>query len=130
MYSYYNPHPSKDRIGDCVIRALTKALNKSWEEIYIDLSIEGYIKCDLPNADIVWGKYLIKNGFCRNLIPDDGFGDYTIEDFANDHPKGTFVLSMPGKHLVTVVDSVLYDTWDSRKEIPSYYFSKKISSRD
>lgn len=125
MHEYYNPNPYGKRVGDCVIRALTKALNKSWEDVYIALFVEGYIRRDLPNADVIWEKYLIKNKFQRNLISDDGFGDYTIDDFVNDHPKGTFVLSMPGKHVVTVVDSVLYDTWDSGKEIPSYYFSKK-----
>jgi hypothetical protein len=123
-FEFYNPHPLKNRIGDCAIRALTKALNKSWEQIYIDLVIDGFVRYDLPNADIVWGRYLIKNGFHRVLIPDDGLGDYTVEDFANDHPKGTYVLSMPGKHVVTIVDGILYDTWNSSEEVPSFYFTK------
>ena len=50
MYSYYNPHPSKDRIGDCVIRAISKALNQSWEETYIELCLLGYMMGDAdPN---------------------------------------------------------------------------------
>lgn len=125
MYSYYNPHPTKKRTGDCVIRALSKALNESWEKIYVDLTIEGFCRCDLPNADIIWGKYLIKKGFSRYLISDDGFGDYTVEDFANDHPIGTYILSMPGEHVVTIVDSIIYDTWDSSDKVPSFYFYKK-----
>jgi hypothetical protein len=88
------------------------------------LVIDGFVRYDLPNADIVWGRYLIKNGFHRVLIPDDGLGDYTVEDFANDHPKGTYVLSMPGKHVVTIVDGILYDTWNSSEEVPSFYFTK------
>ena len=124
MYSYYNPHPSKRRIGDCVIRALTKALNKSWKDVYLELSLEGYLRCDLPNADIVWGKHLLKKGFCRKLIPDDGFGDYTVEDFCIDHPQGTYVLGT-GSHAVCVQDGVIFDAWDSSKEIPIYYFSKE-----
>ena len=33
MYSYYNPNPIKNkRVGDCVVRALSKATGKSWEE--------------------------------------------------------------------------------------------------
>lgn len=82
---------------------------------------------DLPNADIVWGKYLVEHGFCRHLISDDGFGDYTVGDFAEDNPNGVYVLSMPGQHVVTIVDSVIYDTWDSSNEVPSYFFSKKSS---
>lgn len=124
-YSYFNPHPTKRGIGDCVIRSLSKALNESWEKIYLDLVVEGFFERDLPNADVVWGRYLIKKGFCRKLIPDDGFGKYTVNDFADEHPNGIYILSMPGKHVVTVVDSVIYDTWDSSNEIPSYYFQKK-----
>ena len=124
MYSYYNPHPSKRRIGDCVIRALTKALNKSWKDVYLELSLEGYLRCDLPNADIVWGKRLLKKGFCRKLIPDDGFGDYTVEDFCIDHPQGTYVLGT-GSQAVCVQDGIIFDAWDSSKEIPIYYFSKE-----
>lgn len=120
----YNPHPTKRQIGDCVIRALTKALNKSWEEVYLELSIEGYTKFDLPNADAVWGKYLLKNGFSRQLIPDDGFGDYTVEDFCKDHPKGTFVLGT-GSHVVTVIDSCYYDSWDSGRETIIFYFERQ-----
>ena len=38
MYSYFNPNPIKNkRVGDCVIRAISKALNQSWEETYIEL---------------------------------------------------------------------------------------------
>lgn len=130
MYRYFNPHPEKRQIGDCVIRSLSKALNQSWEKTYLDLVIDGFLRLDLPNADIVWGKYLVNHGFCRHLIPDDGFGDYTVGDFAIEHPHGVYVLSMPGQHVVTVVDSVVYDTWDSSGEIPSYFFSKKSSGCD
>ena len=121
----WNPHPSKRQIGDCVIRALCKALDQPWEKIYIDLMVEGFSRHNLPNADAIWGKYLIKNGFERKLIPDDEFEEYTVEDFARDNPNGIFVVSMPGSHVVTIVDSDIYDTWDSRFEIPTYYFCKK-----
>lgn len=124
MWIEYNPHPCKNRIGDCVIRALTKALNQTWEKTYIDLVIRGFIRFDLPNADVVWGKYLIEKGFCRYLIPDDGFGEYTVEDFAFDHPKGTYILGT-GTHALTVIDGNHFDSWDSGQETPIYYFKKE-----
>lgn len=125
MFKYYNPHPQKKIVGDCAIRALSKALNKTWDEIYIDLAVEGFCMCDLPNADVVWGNYLVRHGFTRYLIPDDSFGAYTIGDFANDHPTGVYVVSVPGQHVVTIVDSVVYDSWDCQNEIPSYFYKKK-----
>ena len=44
MYSYYNANPYKIRVGDCVIRAISKALNQSWEDTYIDLTIIELVK--------------------------------------------------------------------------------------
>jgi len=124
-YVYYNPHPNGRSVGDCAVRALAKALGQTWEETYVGLCLEGYLLGDLLNADIVWSNYLFKRGFHRHFIPDDGLGRYTVSDFARDNPNGTFVLSMPGRHVLTVIDSNIYDSWDSGNEAPSYYFSKK-----
>ena len=49
---------------------------------------------------------------------------YTAEDFAADNPYGTFVLGFGG-HVATVKDGVIYDSWDSRNEIPQYYWLRK-----
>ena len=123
-YEYYNPNPEGRGVGDCAVRALSKALGKSWEETYTGLALEGFFQGDLPNADAVWGPYLYAHGFRRHLIPDDGLGRYTIADFADEHPEGVFVLSMPGRHVVTVVDGVVYDSWNSTRETPAYFWSK------
>ena len=124
-YSYYNPNPNERSVGDCAVRALSKALEQSWEETYTGLALEGYLHGDLPNADDVWGPYLHKRGFRRHFIPDDVFGAYMVADFAADHPQGIYVLSMPGRHVVTVADGAYCDSWDSGREVPTYYWSKQ-----
>lgn len=124
-YSYYNENPAGRSVGDCAIRAVSLALGKTWEETYTALSLEGFIQGDLTNADAVWGAYLHQNGFRRNLIPDDGLGRYTVADFAEDHPEGVYVLSMPGRHVLCVRDGQYMDSWDSGGETPTYYFSKE-----
>ena len=66
MYSYFNCNPKGNRVGDCVIRAISKALNQSWEDTYIDLTIQGYLMGDLLSSNAVWGAYLkSKNFICR-----------------------------------------------------------------
>lgn len=107
------------------MRALSKAFGQTWEQTYAGLAIEGFHRGDLPNADDVYGHYLYRRGFRRHLIPDDGMGDYTVDDFARDNPDGTFVLSIPGRHVVTVVDGQYFDSWDSGMETPSYYWTKE-----
>ena len=124
-YVYYNPNPTRKSVGDCTVRALSKALGQSWEETYAGLSLEGFKRGDLPNADNVWGPYLVGKGFRRHFIPDDGLGAYTVEDFAADHPRGIYILSMQGRHVVTVVDGDYCDSWDSGRETPDYFWAKK-----
>lgn len=40
MWEKYNPNPLSKLVGDCVIRALTKALDRTWGEIYLGLCIQ------------------------------------------------------------------------------------------
>lgn len=124
-YAYYQPNPAGKSVGDCTVRALSKALGQTWEETYAGLALEGFARGDLPNADSVWGPYLKARGFARNWMPDECPDCYTVADFAADHPEGTYVLSMPGRHVATVVDGVIYDSWDSSNETPTYFWTKE-----
>ena len=123
MYSYYNANPYKIRVGDCVIRAISKALNQSWEDTYIDLTIQGYLMGDLLSSNAVWGAYLKSKGFTRDIISNDSPECYTIEDFCNEHPKGTYIIGT-GTHCVVVQDGCVFDTWNSSGESPIYYYHK------
>lgn len=124
MYVKFNPNPRKLQVGDCVIRALSKALNKDWEETYIDLCLQGLIMCDMPSANHVWGTYLREHGFERHLIPDEHIDSYTVEDFCKDHLEGIYVLPL-SSHVVCVVDGNYYDSWNSGEEVPLYFWEKR-----
>lgn len=124
MYKYYNPNPKGKQVGDCTVRALTKALNKSWEDAYSGISVQGFVAFDMPSANSVWGSYLRQNGFQRKIIPDSCPDCYTVKDFCREHPKGTFVVALHG-HVVAVQDGDYYDSWDSGEETPIYYFERK-----
>ena len=64
MFKLYNPNPIKNnRVGDCVVRAISKALDMSWEDVYIELTIQGYLLGDLLSSNGVWGDYLKSKGF-------------------------------------------------------------------
>ena len=123
MYSYYNANPYKIRVGDCVIRAISKALNQSWEDTYIDLTIQGYLLGDLLSSNAVWDAYLKSKGFKRHIVPNDCPECYTIEDFCNEHPKGTYIIGT-GTHCVTIENGCVFDTWNSSGECPIYYYHK------
>lgn len=123
MWVEYNPNPCGRNVGDCAIRALTKALNVSWEEAYQMVSDNGYQMCDMPSSNSVWGAVLRQHGFYREAIPNFCPDCYTADDFCRDNPKGTYVLGF-GTHVATVVNGNLFDSWDSRREIPQYFWVK------
>lgn len=123
-YVSYNPNPKKLSVGDCTIRAISCALNLSWKQTYLSLSIQGYIMYDMPSANRVWGEFLKSKGFQKFQIPDSCPDCYTIRDFCYDHPHGTYVVGT-GEHVVCVIDGDYYDSWDSGNEIPIYYFHRR-----
>ena len=38
-YKYYNPNPMARSVGDCTVRAISKATGQDWEETYIGLCL-------------------------------------------------------------------------------------------
>lgn len=124
MWVRYNPNPTGRLVGDCAVRAVARALNTDWETAYTMIADNGFAMGDMPSSNSVWGAVLRQNGFYRKAIPNYCPDCYTADDFCRDHPNGTYVLGF-GTHVATVVDGILYDSWDSRKEIPQYYWYRK-----
>lgn len=123
MFVMYNPNPNNKRVGDCVIRAISKALNMPWENVFIELCICGYMKGDLPSANQIWDGYLKGKGFKRDIVSNDCPECYTVTDFCREHSTGVYVIGT-GTHAVAVVDGCYFDTWDSGNETPIYYYYK------
>ena len=118
-----NLNPANHRVGDCVIRAISKALDQDWGTIYAGLTAYGFILSDMPNANWVWGAYLEDKGFRQNIINRHGKRIYTVSDFCHDNPRGTYILAIEG-HVVCVMNGRYYDSWDSGREIPLYYWER------
>ena len=121
---FYNPNPSGRNVGDCSVRAVSAALGTDWETAYALIAKSGYLMNDVISSNTVWGAVLRMNGFYRHILPNSCPDCYTVADFADDHPRGVYVLGT-GNHVVTIRDGKILDSWDSSKEIPIYYWSKK-----
>lgn len=122
MWIEYLNNPLGLRVGDCVIRAISKALDISWERVYVELCVQGFMMGDLPSSNAIWSAFLKHKGFKRHTI-EDCPDCYSIEDFCQDHPKGTYVIGT-GSHAVCVIDGCYYDAWQSGREPVVYYFEK------
>ena len=119
----YNPNPVSRNVGDCSVRALTVALGVDWETAFAMIAENAFLMGDMPSSNAVWGAVLRQNGFKRSVIPNSCPDCYMIGDFAKDHPAGIYVVGT-GNHVVTVKDGEIWDSWDSSREIPVYYWRK------
>ena len=123
MYVPYNPNPYHKRVDDCVIRGIAKVLGKDWNTVYLGVALQGFTSKNMPSSNAVWGDYLRRKGFRRYAIPNSCPECYTVADFADEHPKGRYILAT-GSHVIAVVNGDYYDTWDSGGEVPVYYFER------
>lgn len=124
-FIYFNPNPNRKLVGDCVVRAISKITEQAWDDTYVALMLQGLAMCDMPSSNSVWGAYLTSLGFEKIMINSPCVNCYSIEDFCNDNPEGSYLLAT-GTHVVAVEDGNYYDTWDSGSEIPIYYFRKEL----
>ena len=124
----YNNNPKEKRTGDCIIRALALALNKSWKEVYTDL-FNLSIKMSLIVTDPkVFKKYLKDLDYTQEKMPKTLDNKrYTVEEFIDDiaHKNMTYIISI-AKHVTVIKDKKLYDTWDcSHKCVGNYWIIYK-----
>ena len=123
-YKYYNPNPAGAKTGDCVIRAISAATAQDWDTTYTGIALQGFALKDMPSSNYIWGEYLRSRGFHRNAIPNTCPACYTVGEFADDHPNGIYVLGT-GSHCIAVIDGAIWDSWDSRNEVPIYYYKER-----
>lgn len=130
MFVQYNPNPMQKNVGDCTVRAISKAMNKSWNEVYTELCAKGFELCDMPDSNAVWGAYLLANGYKRFMLPEVCPMCYTIADFAAEHTEGTFIVGT-GSHVVCISEGgKIFDSWDSSDRMPIYYFMKEEGAQN
>lgn len=126
-FKYVNPNPLSNRTGDCTVRAASLATQRSWDDTYDEMAYLGKQMGIMPDRAPVWGAYLRRHGFKREIIPNTCPDCYTVKDFTIDFPRGVYVLAIDGApgHVVTVVDGDYLDVWDSGDEVPSFFFYKE-----
>ena len=122
-FVFANPNPKHNLVGDCTIRALSIATGKDWEQVFAELSLYGFMSCDMPSSNAVWGQYLTDLGYKKSIV-QDSCPACTVRDFAARNPHGKYVLGT-GSHFVCVVCGDYYDTWDSGDERPIFVWEEK-----
>ena len=123
-WKQFNENPAGRNVGDCAVRAISVALDVDWETAYAMITKNGFLMADMPSSNGVWGAVLRQNGFSRYAIPNTCPDCYTVGDFADENPHGVYVVGT-GNHVCTIKDGVVWDSWDSRSELPIFYWHKE-----
>lgn len=116
MYKYFNNNPlGRKTVGDCSVRAVSKALGISWDEAHDLLSDMSKDMGTIMNDNDVISAVLRMNGFYKENLPCTTRDCYTVKEFARENPIGTYVVGT-GSHVVTIIDGNYYDSWPSGDE--------------
>ena len=127
-YQYYQPNEKdvKDKYGDCVIRALTKALDMDWLNVFNELVPIAREMQAMPNMKSCYEEYLKQKGFKYTGISNrKGTKRPTVESFAKEHKIGTYYCNI-ANHCVTIKDGKYYDTWDCGYKSLYGYWTKEV----
>lgn len=118
-----NKNPKGWKTGDCVIRAISEALDVEWEEVFDDLYKIARKKCRTMDDKVVIEKYLQDKGFIREKMPrHDDNSRYTVKELIDEQGEGKIMLIFVAHHLTCSVGDKLIDTWDcSYKSCGNYW---------
>ena len=119
MYRYYNCNPLNRQVNDCVVRAISLAENKSWNEVFAELSELAAKQCILIDDTNFVDWYLTENYNTYCYICNKQH--LTIKEFLKLYPKGKYLITVKN-HITCAIDGCIYDTWDcTSKRIWSVY---------
>lgn len=120
-FKYYQPNPTGQRTRDCVIRAISAALDMSWDDAFDIIAERAKQMGTTMDENAVYGSILRQCGFYRAVPPNNCPDCFTARDFCLSHPHGVYVLGFTG-HVATVIDGQVWDSFDSTDEIVNYYW--------
>lgn len=124
MYVFFNNNPlGRKTVGDCSVRAVSKALDISWDEAHDLLADMSKKMGTIMNDNDVISAVLRMHGFYKENLPWTCRDCYTIKDFARENPIGTYVVGT-GSHVVCVKDGNYFDSWPSGDESVLYFWMR------
>lgn len=122
----YNSNPKNKITNDCIIRAITIATNKRWEDVYRELTELGIRKGLMINDKKNWKAYLKMLGYEKQKTPKkEDNKRYSIKEFYEElaETQQIYIVSIRS-HLTIIKDKNLYDTWNCSNKCMGNYWVK------
>lgn len=123
---FYNANPEEKRTGDCVIRAISVATEKTWDSILDALVEVAHREKSVPNNEDCYIKYLEENGFVRCKQPrKEDNTRYRGWEFLEKIKKSDIIVAHMGtRHLSAIKNKKFWDTWDCSNDCVGIYWIK------
>lgn len=107
MYKFYNANSRGNFVNDCVVRAISVAEGKTWDETYEELSDiaqhEGILLDDVNFVENYLDERYKRVPHCAKIVGE----------LLEEYPKGVYLITMEG-HITVAIDGILYDIFDCR----------------
>ena len=98
---------SKGKVGDCVVRAISICLEKSYKKVLSDLCEKAIEVGQMPNSHDVYREYLKDNGW-----EEIKFGKKIVRISSTHIPKDEWVICYMSNHLTAIKGNELHDIWN------------------
>ena len=112
-YQFLNLQPLGKREKDCVCRAISFGVSQNYYKIQKQLHLIAEL-FDCEELCVCCYKHLLDSVYGLKRI--ESYQGYTIEEFINENPIGTFIIRVDG-HLTACQDGILYDIWNCKDEL-------------
>ena len=122
-FHYYNANPKNRITTDCVIRALSRGMNKPYNEVVMELAL---LQCETGYDDgdkKLYDTYLKNNGWTKHKQPRKWDNTkYTGKEWClklredYDWTLGksqNMIANIGGHHVVAIIDAKVNDIWNS-----------------
>ncbi|MBR5227526.1 MAG: hypothetical protein IKV94_02705 [Clostridia bacterium] len=110
MFRYYNANQNDRHIADCVIRALSVLTDRTWRDVYDELT-------DLAgDVGMMFDRVEFVEDYLDDRYPRECHYAKTVSEFAREYPYGRYAVTMNG-HITAIIDGVIIDTFDCSDRI-------------
>lgn len=111
-FVYWNENLDRQKVSDCVTRAITLASGLPYSEVRRKLRYTGRL-LDCQRLCLSCYSFFIEEILLGKRTNCDNM---TVGEFADAHPLGVYLIRMEG-HISTIIDNTVYDIFDCRKHL-------------
>jgi hypothetical protein len=119
-HKYFQMKYKKDRVADCVVRALSIATDEDYQSVRKELWEISYNNGAMPNEKQTYEEFLEKRGF----IKEKKIKGYTLKEYPLSDTE-TYVVVL-ANHLVCLDQGIVRDIWDCRHKSPYNTWKKPL----